>query len=49
MGTIINDSFCSIRNYNRCRLDDIALLPNAPAQDEFLLHSLEQAVGGIGE
>ena len=28
--------------------DDIALLPNIPAQAESLLHSLEQAAGDIG-
>ena len=28
--------------------DDIALLANAPVQAEYRLHSLEQAVGGIG-
>ena len=28
--------------------DDIALLANAPAQAETLLHSLEQAAAGIG-
>ena len=28
--------------------DDIALLANAPAQAETLLHSLERAVAGIG-
>ena len=28
--------------------DDIALLANAPAQAEYLLHSLERAPGGIG-
>ena len=28
--------------------DDIALLSNAPAQAESLLHSLERAVAGIG-
>ena len=28
--------------------DDIALLANSTAQDESLLHSLEQATGGIG-
>ena len=28
--------------------DDIALLANTPAQAETLLHSLEQAAGGIG-
>ena len=28
--------------------DDIALLANTPTQDKSLLHSLEQAAGGIG-
>ena len=28
--------------------DDIALLTNTPTQTEFLLHSLEQAAGGVG-
>ena len=28
--------------------DDIALMANAPTQAESLLHSLEQAAGGIG-
>ena len=28
--------------------DNIAILANAPAQDETLLHSLERAAGGIG-
>ena len=28
--------------------DDIALLPNTPAQAESLLYSLERAAGGIG-
>ena len=28
--------------------DDVALLANTPTQAEFLLHSLEQAAGGIG-
>ena len=28
--------------------DDIALLANTPTQSESLLHSLEQATGGIG-
>ena len=28
--------------------EDIALLANTPTQAEFLLHSLEQVVGGIG-
>ena len=28
--------------------DEIALLANTPAQAESLLHSLEQAAGGIG-
>ena len=28
--------------------DDIALLPNTPAQAESLLHSLERAAGGVG-
>ena len=28
--------------------DDIALLANAPAQTETLLHSLERAAAGIG-
>ena len=27
--------------------DDLALLANTPAQDEFQFHSLEQAAGGI--
>ena len=29
-------------------VDEIALLANTPTQAEFLLHSLEQAAGGIG-
>ena len=29
-------------------IDDIALLANSPAPGESLLHSLEQATGGIG-
>ena len=28
--------------------DDLALLINTPTRAEFLLHRLEQAVGGIG-
>ena len=28
--------------------NDLALLTNTPTQAEFLQHSLEQAVGGIG-
>ena len=28
-------------------VDDLALLANMPAQEEYLLHSLEQAVGGL--
>ena len=29
-------------------IDDLAFLTNAHAQEEFLLHSLEQAARGIG-
>ena len=29
-------------------VDDIALLANTPTQTQCLLHSLEQAAGGIG-
>ena len=29
-------------------IDDIAFLANTPTQAKFLLHSLEQAAGGIG-
>ena len=32
------------RNY----ADDIALLANTPTQAEYLVHSLEQAAGGVG-
>ena len=28
--------------------DDIALLPDSPTQEKFLLHSLKQAARGIG-